>query len=103
MITAFLPLVLGQSPDPSSTSTTWDIDWPYTFGEWSLIGAFAVVAALSVWMYRRDARSLPGIWAYVLTGLRLAALAGLAVILLNPHTRTQTTGYRPSQVALLTS
>lgn len=96
-----LPLVLAQSPDPSSTSTTWDIDWPYSVGEWCLAGAFVLVAALSVWMYRRDARLLPRPWAPILCALRLAALAGLAAILLNPHTRTQTTGYRPSQVALL--
>jgi hypothetical protein len=95
-----LTSVLAQTT-PSATSTLWEIDWPYTPGEWSLAGAFAIVALLSVWLYRKDARALPPGWAILLMSLRLAALLGLAVILLNPHTRTQTTAYRPSQAVLL--
>lgn len=93
--------VLAQTAAPAATSTIWEFDWPYAPGEWGLVVAFLVVAIVGVWINRRDANSLPRGWAVVLMTLRLAVLAGLAIILLNPHTRTQTTGHRPSQVALL--
>jgi hypothetical protein len=84
-----------------STSTELEIDWPYTAGEWIVLLAFIVIAGVGVWLYRQDARHLPRGWPLVLASLRVLALAGLAAILLNPHTRTQTTGYRPSEVAIV--
>ncbi|MBX3443947.1 MAG: VWA domain-containing protein [Planctomyces sp.] len=94
-------IVLAQADSSSATSTSWEFDWPYTAGEWSLVAALAIVALMGIWLYRKDTVSLPRPWTYVLTALRLVVLAGLALILLNPHTRTQTTGFRPSQVAVL--
>ncbi|HVJ68209.1 MAG TPA: VWA domain-containing protein [Caulifigura sp.] len=84
-----------------STSTSLEIDWPYSAGEWLLAVAFIAIAAVGVWLYRQDARHLPRGWPIILAALRVTALAGLAAILLNPHTRTQTTGYRPSEVAVV--
>ncbi len=91
--------LLGQASP--ATSTSLEIDWPYSWGEWLLCLAFLVIAGVGVWLYRKDARHLPRGWPMVLAGLRVAALAGLAAILLNPHTRTQTTGFRPSEVAVV--
>jgi hypothetical protein len=93
-------MILAQST-PEAVSTSWDFDWPYTAGEWALALTFVVVAGVSVWLYRRDSRALPRGWGVALGALRLVVLAILGLILLNPHTRTQTSGHRPSQVAIL--
>jgi hypothetical protein len=92
-------LLLAQATP--ETSTSFEIDWPYSAGEWILFAAFLVIAGVGVWLYRKDARNLPRGWPIVLATLRVAALIGLAAILLNPHTRTQTTGTRPSEVAVI--
>jgi hypothetical protein len=83
------------------TSTSFEVDWPYTVSEWILFAAFLVMAGVGIWLYRKDAKHLPRGWPIVLAALRVGALIGLAGILLNPHTRTQTTGTRPSEVAVI--
>ncbi len=78
-----------------------EFDWPYSLSEWVLFGGFLLAAVFTVWMCYRDTRRLHPGWAAWLILLRLGLLAGLAVIALNPHTRTQMEAFRPSQVAIL--
>ena len=52
-------------------------------------------------VYIRDTSELNRFWRYSLLTLRLAVLAGLIAIALNPQERTQKLAYRPSQVAVL--
>uniref|UniRef100_A0A7C4LQ87 VWA domain-containing protein n=1 Tax=Schlesneria paludicola TaxID=360056 RepID=A0A7C4LQ87_9PLAN len=79
-----------------------EFDWPDSPLGWLLLlGGSLLVAAWVVWQYRRDTRDLSRGWTMFLAVLRLAVLAGLLVIALNPQERTQRTAFRPSRVALL--
>lgn len=86
---------------PTATSTTLEFDWPYTAGDWFLMLLLGIAALFTVWMYIRDTRQLSAGATLWLTGLRLATLAVLTVIALNPHLRQQSEVYRPSHIALL--
>ena len=68
-------------------------------GLWLL--GFAAVAALSVWVYRRDAATLSRKWAWWLAGLRLATLVCLFLVALLPQERRSRTYQQPSKVAVL--
>ncbi len=90
------------SPADVSTVTTIEYDFPpQTLSEMALLAGFAIVAALLIWLSLRDTATLSRGWRTWLLALRLAALAGLFLIALNPHRRTQEESFRPSQVALL--
>ncbi|MEX1097060.1 MAG: hypothetical protein WED34_13515 [Planctomycetales bacterium] len=89
-------------------TATWEalralhFDWPAGRWGWAgYLGGFAVAVLIVVWMYARDTAALSPLWRLWLLGLRLAVVAALAVIALNPHFREEETLYRPSQVAVL--
>ncbi|MBL8851917.1 MAG: hypothetical protein JNG89_19750 [Planctomycetaceae bacterium] len=94
-------LAQAAADAPATTSTSLELDWPETGGEWSLFAGFALATAFVVWMYFRDTRSLSRGWTVWLTLLRIGVIAGLVVIALNPQERTQKDAFRPSQVAIL--
>ncbi len=66
-----------------------------------LIGGFLTALAIVVYFYIRDTRELNAFWKFWLLGLRLAALAALIVIAVDPHIRTERTAFRPSRVVIL--
>ena len=66
-----------------------------------LIGVCAAVAVYVVWMYRRDSFELPRLLAWLLTGLRLLAFAGLLAVYLHPQWRSERDVVRNSRALLL--
>jgi hypothetical protein len=95
----FVIPVLAQE---GTTFTVREFDWPQSAAGWALLTAGGALAALWViWLYRRDTLELAWPWRAALTSLRLSTLAGLLIIALNPHDRTQKDAFRPSRVALL--
>lgn len=100
------PLPLAQTPLAQEV-TQWDYHSPAAWdgGDWLLAAAFVLAAVYVVVLYLRDTRALAPRgrlgWCAWMTLLRLGVLAGLFVIFLNPHERTETQAYRPSQVVLL--
>ncbi len=85
-----------------STTSVIEVDFPpETIPEGLLFAGFAVTLVLVVWLLWRDASRLRAIQRAWLLFLRVAALAGLLVIALNPHQRTQKESFRASQVVLL--
>jgi hypothetical protein len=88
--------------DTATAISVRELDWPVSpFGWLLLLGGGAALVAWVVWQYRRDTRDLSRGWTAWLAMLRLAVLAGLLVIALNPQDRTQRTAFRPSRVAVL--
>ncbi len=91
-------LLLAQG----ASFTVREFDWPDSPLGWVLlVGGSLAVAAWVIWLYRRDTVELSLGWRVWLAALRLAALAGLLIIALNPHDRTQKDAFRPSRVAVL--
>ncbi len=88
--------------DDGGTLRSIEYDFPVGPIGWTIavVGGLTVVA-LVIMFYLRDTKSLPRIWTVCLGTLRLAALAGLVVVALNPQERTQRMSYRPSRVAIL--
>ena len=81
---------------------TIEFDWPGTVLQWVAgIGIVLALCSLAISVYRRDARESGPAWRYLLTGLRLAVIASLLVIAVNPQERTRQIAYRPSRVAVL--
>lgn len=79
-----------------------ELDFPTSpAGRIAFVAGFALLFVYVVYLYIRDTENLHWGWRLWLTGLRLAAVAGLAVILLNPSLRTPEMLFRPSQVAVL--
>jgi hypothetical protein len=85
-----------------TSTTTLEFDFPpETFGDALLLAGFGLAAVIMVWLILRDAAEVSRGWRAWLLCLRMLMLAGLAVIALNPHRRTQQEAFRPSQVLLL--
>lgn len=92
-------LLLAQEP---GAFTVREFDLPNSPWGWLLlIGGSLAVIAWVVWLYRKDSVELSLGWRIWLTALRIAALAGLLMIALNPHDRTQKDAFRPSRVGIL--
>ena len=88
--------------EQANSYTATEFDWPDTpFGRIAFFGGFTLLIVYSIWMYIRDTRAINIVWRVGLLLLRLAVIAGLAVIVLNPQERTQRMSYRPSRVAVL--
>lgn len=81
---------------------TVEFDWPGTPLHWvAAVGIVLALIVLAISIYRRDARESGRGWQYLLTGLRLAVIAALVAIAINPQERTRQIAYRPSRVAVL--
>ncbi len=96
--------IIGAATTAGDVSTTSviEVDFPpETIPEGLLLAGFGVTLALVVWLLWRDASRLHAMQRAWLLFLRVAALAGLLVIALNPHQRTQKESFRSSQVVLL--
>ena len=77
-------------------------DFPQGWLEWLLYGGgFAAALVVIVYFYILDTRFLSWFWRTWLTALRVAVLAALIVIALNPHDRTTRTLIQRSRVILL--
>jgi len=86
----------------AGTFTVREFDWPQTPLGWLLfLGGSLVVVAWVAWLYQRDTVELKPVWRIWLAALRLGTLAGLLLIALNPHDRTQKDTFRPSRVGVL--
>lgn len=99
--TALLAQSSATGPDVRTTSTI-ELDFPpEAWPDALLLVGFGVVFLVVVWLLLRDSARLGPLARSWLLLLRLLALAGLLVIAINPHRRTQEEAFRPSQVTLL--
>jgi hypothetical protein len=86
----------------SATLTVREFDWPTTPQGWlMLLVGGSVLVLWTVWLYLKDTAEFSWFWKTWLTSLRIATLASLMIIALNPSDRTQKQSYRPSRVAVL--
>lgn len=77
-------------------------DRPESGWMWAFyIGLMVLSVVVVVALYLKDTQSLHGFWKVWLTVLRLSVVAGLFVILFNPHMRFRTDSIRPSRVAVV--
>ena len=98
MTVSFLP-PLAQATE-SLTATEWNP--PRTPLGWGVLaGVSTGLLAWTVWLYVRDARSLPRAARAFLLACRIGVLVCLGVVAFDPRERTQTTAVRPSRVAVL--
>ena len=98
----FFPPILAVAEQTQTLRSHIEWDWPETWAEGLLYGgSFFLLLVYSVFMYVRDTRMLSRVWTVWLSLLRVAAIALIIVIALNPHERTSETSYRQSRVALL--
>ncbi len=98
-----LPHLLAQDSAAavSSVSSAFEWDVPYSAGDWAVLIGLLLTGAWAIFIARRDTRDLSPFWMVWLSVLRLATIACLVVVALNPHIRTQRESFRPSQVAIL--
>ncbi len=92
----------ASTADDVTSTTTVEVDFPpQTVAEGVLFAGFAIAAVLLITFLWHDTSRLSGLQRAWLLLLRLAAFAGVLIIALNPHQRTQKESFRPSQVILL--
>ncbi|MEW4526986.1 hypothetical protein [Maioricimonas sp. JC845] len=103
VLTPLAATLLAQTDQAIAPSTlkSLEFDLPDSAGDWALLAGIGIAIVTAIWLYIRDTRMLPRGWTIFLTMLRVAVLASLIVIALNPQERTQRQAYRPSQVVLL--
>lgn len=100
-LNALSPLLMLAS-DATATLTSRELDLPQSpFGWVLLLGGSLLVLLWVIWLYLRDTHELAWGWKAWLTFLRLAVLASLLLIALNPSDRTQKQAFRPSRVAIV--
>lgn len=95
------PFLLGQT-ETGTTFRSVEFDGPTSDWEYALV-FFGVLALISfvIWLYRKDTHELSLGWRLFLGSLRIAVIACLVVIALNPQERIQRRSFRPSRVAVL--
>lgn len=86
---------------PTPIFAEFTLRWPSGAWDWALFAGFAVVAVLAIVVYLRDARKLHPLVTAWLTLLRLATIAALLVIALNPSDRTSSSEPIASRVLFL--
>ncbi|MEZ6066369.1 MAG: VWA domain-containing protein [Planctomycetaceae bacterium] len=106
MLVLLVTQVRAQAPQ-SREVTQWDYHSPaqWDASDWLMVGGFLAAAGLVLLLYVRDTRGLTTtrkyLWCGWLAALRIAVIVALFVVFLDPHERTETQAYRPSQVLLL--
>jgi hypothetical protein len=86
----------------SDSLRNFEFDWPTTPGRWAVTAtAIVILVATAIGVYRLDTRGLSRGWRALLTALRLAVIAVLVVIAVNPQERIRQMAFRPSRVAIL--
>jgi hypothetical protein len=86
----------------SDSLRNFEFDWPATPGRWAIaIAATVALVAVTIGVYRIDLRGLNRGRLVLLTALRLAVIALLVVIAVNPQERIRQMAFRPSRVAIL--
>jgi len=92
-------LLLAQD---AGTFRAIEYDLPQTPTMWLVsIGGLVLFVGIILYTYIRDTAQLHPVWKIWLLMLRLAAIAGIIMIAVNPQERTQKLAFRPSQVAVL--
>ena len=82
-----IEILLGVDPAPWAEGGGWRLEWlAWPRGDWTLAILFAIAAATwgVMWLYRREGRNLVLPVRVMLTTLRMVALLGLVVMLLEP-------------------
>ena len=88
--------------DATATLTSREVDLPQSPLGWLLlVGGSLLVFLWVVWLYLQDTRELSPWWKAWLTILRIAVLASLLVVALNPSDRIQKQAFRPSRVTIV--
>jgi len=80
------------------------LEWNFPDETWEWIvygGGFCLAFLLAISVYLRDTQELSRFWRFWLMSLRMAALAALLVIALNPQERTEQMAEKSSRVAVL--
>lgn len=98
-------LTLLAQTDAASTRTTYEFSRlaeMTQWGHWALLVAIVVAMITFVgWLYRRDTGELSRPIRWTLTGLRLAALAGLLLFFFNLEKKTESELHENSRVVVL--
>ena len=95
-----MPLFAQTAAETSLRVVEWSP--PATPLGWAvLLGVGALLIAWTVRLDLRDTRGRSPLLRFWLMTLRLGVIAGLALVVLNPEERTQTTAERPSRVLVL--
>ena len=93
---------LLAAPTSSELVTSLTYDWPRTPLGWTvLIGGFVCLVLFVFWLYLKDTKQLHWFWRSFLLMLRLAFIAGLFIIAINPQERTRERVFQKSRVAIL--
>ena len=99
-----IEILLGVDPAPWAEGGGWRLEWlAWPRGDWTLAILFAIAAATwgVMWLYRREGRNLVLPVRVMLTTLRMLALLGLVVMLLEPVIVFTKQEYVPSNLLVL--
>ncbi|EAQ77633.1 hypothetical protein [Blastopirellula marina] len=99
-----MTLLLAQT-DAAATRTTYEFSRLAEMTQWShwalLVALVVAVITFVGWLYRRDTREQSRPVRWTLTGLRLAALAGLLLFFFNLEKKTESELHENSRVVVL--
>ncbi len=96
---------MNPNPYPSEIRNLHELVPLVPLDEWwqwlAAAAVWIVLVAATVWLYRRDARSLSGPIAVTLMTLRIGVILGLLVFFLGPQRRSETRIVKPSEIHVL--